>query len=388
MLLYILLFACTLFWYLISKDNNTRNVRGLLIFSFSLAILVGCSDMFGGYDRYIYGEVFDRLADDIEKGWSYKDSIIMDYEKEFGYVFLNVLLSHITPNRYIFILIVTFIIYVLLFLSIKEYTDNYPFACLLFLALMFFFTFTYLREIIGVLISWLSMKYIYQRNLKMFLLVMFLAFSFHNSAITFLPMYFIPIRKYNIPLILIIMSISFTIGLTSIPGVLFTRFGEISGSEERVMQYTWDYEQSGFRIEYLIEAIVFLSIIFSKYTSIPDNKKYLVFLNCSLMFCAILLFFIRSSSGGRLGWYYMMGVIALFTHLTVNHNVYKNVRVELILLSFLLYMRLVISWGIRIYPYKTFFTNGHREGDGVYLKYEYDKNYDLDKFYRPAFRIN
>ena len=78
MLLYILLFACTLFWYLISKDNNTRNVRGLLIFSFSLAILVGCSDMFGGYDRYIYGEVFDRLADDIEKGWSYKDSIIMD----------------------------------------------------------------------------------------------------------------------------------------------------------------------------------------------------------------------------------------------------------------------------------------------------------------------
>ena len=106
------------------------------------------------------------------------------------------------------------------------------------------------------------------------------------------------------------------------------------------------------------------------------------------MFCAILLFFIRSSSGGRLGWYYMMGVIALFTHLTVNHNVYKNVRVELILLSFLLYMRLVISWGIRIYPYKTFFTNGHREGDGVYLKYEYDKNYDLDKFYRPAFRIN
>ena len=35
-----------------------------------------------------------------------------------------------------------------------------------------------------------------------------------------------------------------------------------------------------------------------------------------------------------------------------------------------------------LYPYKTFFTNGVREGDGIYERYEYDGNYALDKFYR------
>jgi len=33
-------------------------------------------------------------------------------------------------------------------------------------------------------------------------------------------------------------------------------------------------------------------------------------------------------------------------------------------------------------PYKTFFTNGHREGDYIYNIYEYDPQYDVDKFYK------
>ena len=388
MLVYILIFSAALIWFFSSKEQSSKNTRGLFFFLFFLALFVGISDMLGGYDRYIYGEIFDLLSDDIDRGFSYTESPIMDYEKEFGYVFLNFILSHITSNRYIFIFFVTLIIYLLFFFSIKEYTDNYPFACILFLALMFFFTFTYLREVIGVGVGWLSLKYIYERDLKRFLFLMLIAYSFHNSAIIFLPMYFIPVRKYKISLILTIMLVAFIIGLSPLPGALFARYGELSGSEERVVQYVQNYEEASFRIEYLLEVVVFLFIIFSQYKEIPQNKKSLVYLNCALMFCVILLFFVRSSSGGRLGWYYMIGIIALFTTIAMKVKRQRQVSTMLILLCFLLYGRILISWGIRAYPYKTFLTEGHREGDPVYQRYEYDPQYDSNKFYRPVFKWN
>ena len=183
------------------------------------------------------------------------------------------------------------------------------------------------------------------------------------------------------------MLVAFIIGLSPLPGALFSRFGELSGSEERVIQYAQEYEDSGFRIEYLLEVIVFLSIIFSKYKNILNDRKHLVFLNCALMFCTILLFFIRSSSGGRLGWYYMIGVIALFTYIAIEDKASKKTNIGLIILSSLLYARILVSWGIRAYPYKTFLTNGHRIGDPIYELYEYDLRYDQDKFYRPAFKL-
>ena len=37
-----------------------------------------------------------------------------------------------------------------------------------------------------------------------------------------------------------------------------------------------------------------------------------------------------------------------------------------------------------LYPYKTFLTDGHRQGDNIYDEFEYDTNYYEDKFYRPA----
>ncbi|PTL32777.1 EpsG family protein [Prevotella sp. oral taxon 376] len=387
MLLYFLIFGVVIAWYLSTYNKKKKDIRLFSFFLLFLALFVGLSDMLGGYDRYIYAELFDSTADTTDFGGSYLNSAIIGYEKEFGYVLLNILLSHVTANRYIFILVLTCIIYILIFFSIREYISDYPFACILFLGLMFFFTFTYLREVIGMSVAWLSLKYIYQRNLKKFLLVMLFAFSFHNSAIIFLPMYFIPIRKYKMSHVAIIMAFLFVIGLSSVPAALFLQFGELAASEERVLYYAQEYESSGFRIEYLLEVFVFLAIIFIHYRHIPDDRKHLVFLNCSLMFCGVLLFFIRSSSGGRLGWYYMIGVIALFTEIATQHKTLNKTNLGLLALSCLLYVRILWSWGGYLYPYKTFLTDGFREGDRIHDRFEYDDYYDVDKFYRPVFRL-
>lgn len=348
-----------------------------------LGIFVGLADMLGGYDRYIYSELFDHAADDITKGLPVYTAQVFDvYSGEAGFGWYNIIMAYITPNRYIFILITTLIIYTLLYLSIRQYCNNYPFAVILFMGLWFFFTFTYLRQVLGATIVWLGIRYIADRKLWKFILVWFIAYKFHNSAIVFLPMYFIPIKKYNEKLIVTVMFLIFILGLTGLPSILFDAYGEI---ETHVRANAVDNE-TGFRIAYFVEAAFFLYFILSKYSEIPEKPLNLVLLNMGLIFCAILLFFIKNENGGRLSWYYMIGIISTITYLATHTKRNKRFAHLMIFVSFTLYMRIAILFTYMINPYKSFLTNGIRKYDPVEKEYEYDHNYDRNKFYRPIFR--
>ena len=381
MVLYLLFYIVALYAYLTTVKSKQKNVKFLFYYFVCSTIFVGISDMLGGYDRYIYAELFNDVTNNIDNGGNIFQSVIFQlYDKEIGYDFLNVAIGVITKNRYIFIFIVTVMIYTVLYRSFKQYVENYPFGVMLFLALMFFFTFTYLRQMLGVGIAWLSIKYIIQRRPWPFVGVMALAFLFHNSALIFFPMYFIPIRKFTPNTIITIMGLCLLIGLTPLPSAVFAAYGDVSDSGERVAGYVED--TSGFRIAYLIEACFFLFFILSKYRTIPNEPKRVVLLNMALAFCGILLFFIKSENGGRLGWYYLMGLFATLSYIASKCKKTAIHNVGLIVVCFFLFVRILVAWGIQLYPYKTFFTNGHREGDFIYEKYEYDQNYDKDKFYK------
>ena len=58
MWLYLLIFFIPVFFYQFS-GRNAQTVPFIAMMLGFLALLVGMSDMLGGYDRYIYGEVFD-----------------------------------------------------------------------------------------------------------------------------------------------------------------------------------------------------------------------------------------------------------------------------------------------------------------------------------------
>lgn len=362
--------------------QSRKFLFGMLAF---LALFVGFADMLGGYDRYLYCELFDSIYDRRIAGQGLPLSF---YASEQGYMIFNYLISYITGNRYIFILLFTIVIYLLVYVSLKDYTENYPLAVLLFLALMFFFTFTYIRQVMAVMIAWYSVRYIIKRKPLQFAMCMLLAASFHNSAVVFIPMYFVPTIKFNKNVVKTIMGILLIIGLSPLPGAMFSIFGNMSGTDGRIMQYTADYDSmsGGFRIDYIIEAILFLYIILRNYNVLPEDKKTVVLQNIAIVFCGVLLFFVRSSSGGRLSWYYMIGVIATIISVIV-HTRMLNLKKFMKIVCFLLYFRIVFFWGMLLSPYKTFLTNGYREGDYIYYRFEYDHNYDNDKFYRPAFNI-
>ena len=110
-------------------------------------------------------------------------------------------------------------------------------------------------------------------------------------------------------------------------------------------------------------------------------------LNIALVFCAILLVFVKSENGGRLGWMFMIGIMCTMSNICVKNGKLLKHGVMLIGVCLFLYVRIFNAWqiGLQLYPYKTFLTDGYREGDPIHAEKEYDDYYDLDKFYRPAF---
>ena len=382
-----------LVWFFVSvliclgtlNSSRKTQIGFVAIFLFALGIFVGLGDMLGGYDRYIYGQLFDRMADVTRAGGNpWKSPSFAFYGSEYGYGTYCALISYITSNRYIFIFILTMSIYILLIISLREYVDNAPFAVIMFMGLWVFFTFTYLRQVLGCTIVWLSIKYIIKQDLKKFLFVWFIGFSFHNSIVIFLPFYFIPIRKFSQDKVMLVMVFALLIGLSSIPQGLFATYGEIDEGRMGVSRYNRDV---GVRWSYLIESISFLIIIMTNYRDISREKKDVVMLNLALTFCVILLFFIRSENGGRLSWMFMIGIMCTLSNICIKRKRMMIHGALMIVVCLFLYLRIYYAWQswMNLSPYKSFLTNGYREGDPTHERYEYDHNYDENKFYRPAF---
>lgn len=380
MIIYIILFLIPAILYFYYKDNKQASYKPFLFFLIFLALFVGLSDMLGGYDRYIYGDLFDNLADQLKAGTPIISSAINQaYSTEFGYIGFNWAIAHITGNRYIFIFLYTICMYAIILHSFRKYAKNYSLASILFLALVFFFSFTYLRQMFAAAVIGLSIRYIIERKFLKYCAIILAAFSFHNSAIIFFPMYFIANRKYSKAHILLLMSVCFVIGVSGITSSLYNLFDDISTRTAHA-----DYAVQGdARIAYILEAGFFFFFLIKSYRHLPNTKQSIVLYNIALAFCVILLLFIRSENGGRLSWYFLYGLIFSLAQLsTTNYGKKIKMGLQLSIVSFVLFLRILTSWGVLLYPYKTFFTNGHRENDYIFERYEYDYNYDKDKFYK------
>ena len=120
------------------------------------------------------------------------------------------------------------------------------------------------------------------------------------------------------------------------------------------------------------------------YDKIKAEKESLMILNIYLMFCGILLLFCRSSDGGRIAWYCTIGPMIILSDFCLSSSA-RFLRFIVSLMMFVLYFRIINAWGFLLLPYKTFFSEGYRQGVVIRDRYEYDFNYDTDKFYNINF---
>ena len=375
---YIILFVVTTILAWFYSGNTTVSKPLFFSFCLSVGLFVGLADMLGGYDRYIYSEVFQDMHENVTKGVFFSEEFLSFFGKEPVYGLINDFIAFFTPNRYIFILVYTLFLYIVYAVNFYRYTKNPFFALLVFEGLMFFFTFTYLRQVLAAGVIWLSIPYVAQRNFKKYLLFVILATLIHNSAAYMILLYFIPRRKFEKKYIVLFMLALLIIGVSGITKFIFSISGDFVNNA-RIAGYA-DTAEMGFRIEYVIEATLFLSILLLNYRRIDEDAFSLTLANVYLMFCGVLLFFCKSSDGGRIAWYCLIGVIVILERLCRPKSAVQ-LKSFITIMSFVLFYRILSAWGILLYPYKTFLTPGIRQGDFIEESYEYDHTYDKDKLY-------
>lgn len=387
MWLYLIIFIIPLFAYLVGDAIN-RNKAFLVCYMGALALFVGLSDMFGGYDRYIYGSIFDSIADGITNGMDYRALSALRFY-ELGYSALSYAIALITENRYVYIFIVTILIYYCIYKAFEKNMTNYPLAMILFLGMVFFFTFTYLRQVLAFSVAWLGVTYLIENKKWKFFVIILLVALLHKSGIVFAALYFMPLKKIKPRLVIMILGICAVLGFSGVTGSLYDAFANVSDAENMNNYST----SSGVRGAYFFEVVFFVWIILSNYRKIEPTRRNLVFLNMAWCFCGLLLLFIRSSDGGRVAWFFTLGIIYIITLLCTTDRTHVRIKNSIgtlmIVVMLALYVRVYVSWQNynNLYPYKTFLSNGHRVPDYSWERYEYDNRYDQDKFYRPAFRF-
>lgn len=383
MLLYLSIFLIPFTYFMLSRRDiglAQSKVACGLIFLF-LGFFIGMGDMQGGYDRYLYGAYFDDMADAIRHNW-----IWSTYGHELGYSFFNWFIAHFSMNRYIFILLATLTMYALYYRAFITYLDDYPLALIVFMGLLYYFTMTYMRQTLAVGIAWQACRYAYERKPVPFFLWVFVAFSFHNSAIIFALMYFVKVEKFSKATIVKMMIILFLIGLTPIATWALNFFGEATDAEGRTSVYADN--SGGYNYAYLFLSIFLAFIMVRNSDLIENNKKNIFFYNMGLMYCAVLLALIRFGQTGRLGWYYMFGLIYTLSTLARKSRADSYLRTLVIAMSFAMFLRITAQWDFNLSPYKTFLTNGYPCGiREIYDDCEYDDAYTKDKFTRPALDI-
>lgn len=384
MLVYIVGLLVIFFLVLNIKPSEQRQKYGLLaLWVVYVALVCGLADMLGGYDRYIYAQVFDNTADDRADGINiFSTTSFMYASKEQGFALYNYLVTFLTSNRYIFILITTLLIYLSITRHILKYSKYPILAFFVFFCLYYFFTFTYMRQVMALCVVWFSIPFAIQRAPIPFFAIVAVAATFHNSALLFAVVYFIANTRFTPKQIRNIIVLTLLLGLTPVSQFLFDILGGAVNEEKTELSVS---QVGNARIAYILEAVFFLYIILKRYDRINKDSLTQCMLNIALLFIFILCFFVRFSDGGRMSWYFLIGIICIMAEILAKEKNKSLMKVVTLSVMVFLYFRILFAWGIQLNPYKTFLTNGYRENDEVREKYEYDPMYDTNKLYRPVF---
>lgn len=269
-----------------------------------------------------------------------------DQYYEIGYYTINWLVGVLNFGYQGVFFTMAFISWYFYFKSVPKYIIPL-FVFFLFADEYFFWGMNGVRQFAAMAIWVFSVKFIIERNLKLFLLSIIGASLFHSSSLLFLPFYFIPYdRLYNQYYWIIIYGISliavFFLDLSAIYqnlDILVYSLSDNIGTVERYARYAESgrliTQETSLGLGFLFKLLVnFFIIFFSKNLLLrkPELKPYFV-----LFFIGTILFnlFYEFQLLNRLGQYFL-----IFRPLVLAYLVYflwgnKNYRIIAYMISFL-----------------------------------------------------
>ena len=277
---------------------------------------------------------------------------------EFGYRILNKMIQLFSNNVFILFFITAVIFVGFTYAGIYSLSLDIPLSiALFFISRYFFIGLNGVRQFIAMAILLYSIRYIFERKLGIYLIFSFLSFSFHYSALIFIPVYLVSYidispKKYIVLCSLGILILLF--GKDIINGILsLTKYGQLLNR--------YSYAGVKFTLFTIVLNLFIIFVFFIKYMDLRENIMYRTYLNIQVL-ATLSTFALRTiPSMERIYWYFSFPLIVSFPYIIKQYNNMKLRKAITCTLFFLLGVYfiydIIILRDHEVLPYDWFF--GH-----------------------------
>ena len=348
--------------FLAATFNDTSSGRkGWYYFLFITAsVMVGIRDMIGGFDVYIYAEIFETSI-----------PLLLAYEPvEIGFRYFYAFLKLFNDNRHFMFFVMAFVIFYFQFRTYRKYSPLILLALFIFFAKFFLMSFVYLRQGLAMGIITLAITFALKKEYIKYFIVIIIAYYIHKSSLLFAPFIFVAHRKFTINQFFLIIAAVIIVAVTPLNNLLFGFLAETS-NDAKVGAYIT--RNSGVNIFYFIE-IILLSVILVQFKNdFYKNTTSQVMANGLFLYILVSLLGITNASFVRFSWYYLpffvigISYFISFQKNSTSYQLYKS----LVLIYFsLLFFRLLILYDDGdLMPFKTIFEDYDRNGRFEFMEY-------------------
>lgn len=180
----------------------------------------------------------------------------------------------------------------------------------------YLFGFAGMRQGIAMSIFLFSFPYLFSKDFKRFLIIVFIAALFHKSVLLALPIYFICTLKYSLKSIIIVVIFSLLFGGLISSLVLFS-----SSIDERYAYYMEETE-AGSGMLLTLSCVLLTLFLMMQRKHIPSHRLRVYDSSLMMMIVACSIYLVVTLTGNnteinRFAQYFQLGAIFLFAELAV-----------------------------------------------------------------------
>ena len=290
-IIYLICCACT-------KSKKRRQKIFFFVAFIQLFLFLGLRRIDVGVDLQNYIPFLKRVIE-----FNYKELFTIGFEP--GYNMYCSIIMGIFKNEQIFLIITAAITLFGAGYFIYKNSKNYFFSIFIYVTFQFYiFLFSGLRQAIAISILLLSTKFIKERKVIKFVILVLLAGMFHKSAFIFLPAYFIAYKKITTKYIVTIIGIGVMLFLLREHVMIFVTRYLYTGYD------TLDNQGGGYGLLLLL-LILFMAAFYFKKNTLEIDGTNIIWYNYSII--AILIQMLASIEGNvaRLTMYYSISMVIL-----------------------------------------------------------------------------
>jgi hypothetical protein len=323
-----------------------------------MILISGLRDMIGGFDVYVYGEVFEK-----------RNTIgnFESFELGFNYYY-KILYFFGTSREFMFFVSALFILGAHIWIIRKiEVVSNM--AIFVYFCKFFLFTFIYLRQGFGMAFIWLAVFFLMKEKKWFAYCFILIAFYFHKSSVLFIPFLFIHKKIFSFFQMIAIFIFFLFIALSPLGYLLTLYFAD--NVDDRFAVYSEKFSEVN--IFYLLESGLLIYLLFKFKEKFYSYKKNVIIYNGMFVYVCLQLMGLTNATFTRLGWYFLIFLVLFLSSINKfipSVELRKNYKLIVYIYFSLVFFRLLFYYdGGDLMPFKFIFQDFERNGMWEYLEY-------------------